>query len=398
MRFKMAPDVFQLHHNLNPIFETLKAFKKRRDYEASDVYRSHGAEIRRIEAGVEWSNTRDAAKPGEVVRVAAWNVERGRSFEGLVDRFHNDPALSKADVLLLSETDIGMGRSGNRNVPADLAEALNMNYCYANSFLVLAKGDAGEQDHAAANTLSLHGVSILSRFKMVSYDTVPLPRVRDAFYSKEKRLGQRRALACTVRIGSKEYDFCVLHLEVHSSPKQRALQMASALRMLSRSESVGRLVGGDLNTSTYNLASKLKLAGNLLYKFLFVGFEGTIGHYMTPERLFEKPLFDTFTAWGFDYRNYNDMNAGTLYFDVNDQVMHMKSNRFVPGFSLKWLRKKLEPWNGCVPLRLDWLAGQGLTPVKNADGVYGPPRVIDRPLWQGKPVSDHNPIIADLRL
>lgn len=398
MRSEINPDVFRLHHDLNPIFDSLKAFRHRRDYERSDLFRDFGEEIRRIEEGVEWKNTRDAALNGNVIRVAAWNVERGKNLDGIIDRFLNDPVLSKADILLLSETDIGMGRSGNRNVPLELADALGMNYCFANSFLVLAKGDAGEQGHEAENSLSLHGVSILSRFKFMVYDTVPLPGTRDAFYSKEKRLGQRRALGCTVRIGSKAFDFCVLHLEVHSSPRQRAEQMAAALKMLSASTSDGKLVGGDLNTSTYNLASKFRLAGNLLYKFLFVGFKGTIGHYMTPERLFEKPLFETFAKYGFDYRDYNDLNAGTLYFDVNDQVMLMKSNRFVPDFSLRWLGRKLEPWNGCVPLRLDWLAGRGLAPLGHEEGVYGPPRVIDRPLWQGEPISDHNPIVVDLKV
>lgn len=53
-------------------------------------------------------------------------------------------------------------------------------------------------------------------------------------------------------------------------------------------------------------------------------------------------------------------------------------------------QEKLQPWNGEVPLRLDWIAGKGFEPEN--------PGVVEKPMWQGKRVSDHNPIIVDIKL
>src|ERR1039458_3016861 len=59
-------------------------------------------------------------------RFVAWNVERGAQFEGQVEVLRTHPFLREADVLLLTETDAGMVRSGNRNVARDVARALGM--------------------------------------------------------------------------------------------------------------------------------------------------------------------------------------------------------------------------------------------------------------------------------
>jgi hypothetical protein len=58
----------------------------------------------------------------------------------------------------------------------------------------------------------------------------------------------------------------------------------------------------------------------------------------------------------------------------------------------------LAPWEGCAPLRLDWLAGKNFTVLQEPKGIYGPPQVIDKLCWNGKPVSDHNPLVVDLMI
>lgn len=379
-----------VNHNLNHTFDEIKSFRTRAAFEGSELYRKHGSELEAVSRAVEWDNTFSREAPHEKIRAASWNIERGTCLEGLIETFRNDAVLRGADVLLLTETDVGMGRSGNRNVPREMALALEFNYCFAASYLVLAKGDLGEQGHDIENTLSLHGTAILSRFPIEAFQVVDLYRVKDAFYSSERRLGDRRGLICRIRAGKKTIDFAAVHLELKSSPKQRAMQMASLLEALKEAGAAGSLLGGDLNVSTYNLKNAAGLVRNLLYKLFFVGFRGTIENYMIPEKIFEKELFEQFERFGYDYRNFNDSDTGTLYYDVNNMITSEKTLQYVPGWAVRWLQKKLEPWGGEVPLRLDWIAGKGLVPSG--------PGVIEKPLYEGKRISDHNPLYVDVTL
>src|SRR5258706_4846688 len=58
------------------------------------------------------------------LRVAQWNIEKGREFDRILRLLREHPALAAADVLLLNEADYGMARSGNRHVAGALAAAL----------------------------------------------------------------------------------------------------------------------------------------------------------------------------------------------------------------------------------------------------------------------------------
>ena len=398
MKKTLKEPKFLLSHNLNHLFDDIKAIKTVDEYENSALYKEHGAEINRVVDGVEWDNTLRESKPKDTIRVVSWNIERGAHLKGVIEYRKSNEILSRADIILLTETDIGMGRSGNHNVPKEIATALKMNYCYANSYIVFSKGDIGEQEHDLENTLSLHGTTIVSKYPIQSCRVEPLPTFRDAFYSPEKRLGKRRVLICTIEIGNKLYDFAALHIDHRTSFIQRAEQMQAALLALDESDGVAKLIGGDLNTSTYNLKSKLGLARNLLYKAIVMGFNKAVGHYMTPEKFFEKPLFEVLNKSGYDYKKYNDVTTGTMYFDVNDLLTVKKSTQMIPNFVLRWMRRKLRPWNGEIPLRNDWLAGKGFDVVYSNNGVYGPPQIIEKPVWDNRQISDHNPLIVDLKL
>ena len=91
---------------------------------------------------------------------------------------------------------------------------------------------------------------------------------------------------------------------------------------------------------------------------------------------------------GFDYESYNDRSKGTIYFDVNDLLHNEKAKKFVPAFLLRELERRLRPWNGVVPLKIDWLAGKG-GKVTNA-------QTIEKPQKNGILLSDHNLIYIDL--
>ena len=290
---------FDLTHTLLPIYNDLKVFPTLKALKQSPLYAQHGPEIERVSNGVAWQN--HVHDPGlrDAIRVVVWNIERGLCLDGILHVLQTNNVLNQADILLITETDIGMGRSGNRNVPLELAEALNLNYCFANSFLSLEKGDVGEQDHALPNTLALPGITILSRFKIDASQVLSLPPAKDLFTDLEKRLGTRKALICRIAINNQPYDFAVIHLELASTSRQRAGQMEPLLQALQTSNAKAQLIGGDWNTTTYNLVNKRGLAKNLLHKAIRVQFSGAIAHYMTPERIFERPLFDLLKTHGY---------------------------------------------------------------------------------------------------
>lgn len=398
MEFFLQESEFKLEHRLNPLFNKIKSYKTRRQYEKSQIYKDYGEEIRRVESGLEWRNDITAADDRKFVRVVAWNVERGRNLTGILQFLKTDERLLRADIFLLTETDIGMGRSGNYNIPREIAAAMGMNYCFANSFIVLSKGDEGEQDHNLENTLSLHGTAILSKFPIVSCQNPLLYPVRDHFPRFEKRLGQRRGLICKIRINDQLYDFSAAHLDLKSSPRQRARQVQSILAAMSRSRATAQLFGGDLNTHTYNLRNNFCAILSLAYKILFLGTAATISHYLSPEKIFEKPVFDMFKRYGFAFKPYNDCSKGTLLYDIEETTFKLKTQSYFPERFFNGLKNKLKPWRDGIPLRLDWFAGKGFEVVSEPAGSYGPPRTIEPAYREGKRISDHNPIIVDLKL
>lgn len=390
--------VRDITHQLAPHFEAIKRYPSFKTLRASALYEKLGGEIKRVANGIAWRNTVHASDAPEHIRVTAWNIERGLKLDGIIHLLKTHPVLSKTDILLITEADIGMGRSDNRNIPFELADALHMNVVFANSFLALEKGDLGEQHHDAPNTLALHGICILSRFRIPSCKIVSLPNFKDLFNDIEKRFGSRKGLICTIPIGHHTFDIAVAHIELSTTAAQRGQQMDILLQALSQSTADAILLGGDFNTTTYNLLNKRRLFAHLCYK-AFWGVPRVVRHYMTPEKHFEKPIFDAIRRHGFDIAPYNDRQAGTLYYDINDPKIEAKIRHYrIPAFVLRWLRRKLEPWHGRVPLRLDWFTGKHCRVVSQPQGLYAPPQVVDTPLWNHAPVSDHSPIVVDLDL
>ena len=178
------------------------------------------------------------------------------------------------------------------------------------------------------------------------------------------------------------------HLDSNASPAGRARQLEAIVAAGERMAGGGGalVVGGDLNTTTYDLAGPLALARNLLHKLVVTGFDETIRQYMTPERRYERPVFEVLRAHGLAVDGFNDRASGTLHFDINDEYARQKTRRLVGGALTRLLRRKLSPWNGRVPARLDWFAGRAVTPVAAAT-------IDPRPA-----ASDHAAIVVDLQL
>jgi len=398
-----------LTHELNRHIPELRAIRSRRALERSSLFARIGDEVERVTRGMEYGSgsRREAASAPGFLRVAAWNIERGRQLDSIVTYAAEHPLLRRADVLLVPEVDIGMARSGNRNVAAELAAALGFDYVFGNSYLCLDGGNSTDwegKDQRQPNSLGLHGNAILSRFPINRAENVSLPITKDKFHSSEKRLGHKKALWAELETPFGALPVAVVHLDSGASPAQRGLQMkALVARLEERGLGQRALVGGDFNTTTYDIKNPFRMVWNLLLKYARGGFPHALYHYAYPQKLYERPVFDALDRLGLDYgADFNEPGAGTSRYEVEDPHAQAKVLEYMPRFILQYLRRKLRPWNGVAPFKLDWFAASGLRGLGAGEATDGDgtasiaPTVIERPSLGDTRLSDHDIILADV--
>ena len=281
-------------------------------------------------------------------RVAAWNAERLKQIEASAALIRQ----AQADVVLLSEVDVGMARSRNRHAAADLADALGMGFIYGVEFVELGLGDKCETRwHAGeANAVGFHGNAILSRFRLADPVLVRLDEGGLWFgpggAPDQRRLGGRMALAARLADTPLPVWIAVAHLENRSDPAIRAAQMRRLLAVLDeRAPGAACVLGGDLNTLALPRGDAL------------------------PERILDdpsatEPLFAEMRGAGFDWRRAN--------------TRHVTSRTRPDG-------EPKPPFT-----RIDWLFARGLAV---ADPATLP--ALDR---EGLAISDHDLIGVEVGL
>ena len=111
---------------LAPFLNDLARFESTKELERSTLYRQLKPDIESALSHV-WHGESALHVPieSDTVRAVAWNIERGIRLERVIQSLQEHPALANADVLLLSELDWGMARTGNRFVARELAQELN---------------------------------------------------------------------------------------------------------------------------------------------------------------------------------------------------------------------------------------------------------------------------------
>lgn len=385
-----------LTHELTPFFSEISKFKKRKGFEESQIFAKLKTQISEVVNGLEWDNSISKnCEAKEKIRLVAWNIERGKNLDGVIWALQNEPTLAKADVLLLSEVDNGMGRSGNKNVMREIALALNMNYCFANSYLVLSKGTHGETSHKIPNSLGFHGSAILSKFKITHCENAFLPILKDKFSSSEKRLGSKKSCVAKIQVGEKNLGLGVAHLDSGASPKQRAEQLQGILESLERTKAEIQIVGGDFNTTTWDLRNPFFTVKEVLHKGFVVGIDETVENYLIPYERFEKPIFEKLEEFGFNFKDSNDLKNGTLFFDVSDEVVGKKALELIPNFILEYARKRLAKWNGKIPMKLDWFALKN-NPQDFSKIIFK--EIVKLQNFNGIRISDHLPIVLELNI
>ncbi len=372
-------------HELACHYAELRAVKDRRALEGSALWQRIRAEVERVTSAVERGDADTEPRRGRQVRAAAWNIQRGVRFDAILGALRDDPVLRQADLVLLSEIDCGLGRSGNRNVPRELAEALGASYVFAPSYLTL-QDDWGENRAGAPNTTALAGTAVLSRLPIRRAENVDMPALRDKFSSSERRLGNKRALLIEVDTAAGPLLVGACHLDSNASPRQRAQQLRALLdRMPGDAPAI---VGGDFNSSTHDLSSVFATLGDFLRKLFTAGVRRSVEGYMSPAAFGERPIFDLLAARGFTVGGFNDPARPTYRYDFNDPYALQKVRRTggPPLVALiRWMSRR---WNHCLPARLDWFAGRCARAISAT--------VVEPRLDDGRPVSDHAAVVCDL--
>ncbi|MDT5295833.1 MAG: hypothetical protein QOJ76_2713 [Acidobacteriota bacterium] len=405
---RKSPATSTLAHRLRPHFPELARFHSTQALEASPLYARLRAEAERVLNGVECGECasplhREAAgtadtmrAPADTIRATAWNIERGTQLDEIIRVLREHPLLSGSDVLLLTELDYGMARSGNRHVTRELATALGMSYAFAPCYINLSKGSGLESGAEGENAEALHGNAVLSRWPILRAFSIALPNGKDKMKGREKRLGSQRAVVCDVEHPSAgAFRAVSLHLDAHSSQRHRRRQMHVVLDFLERLEpSLPVIVGGDWNTSTYD-SSRAVYAIAGFFRRVLMGVGHVIeNHYLRPERWFERGLFGELERRGFLFRELNEPGAGTLHYDVADLAANTNMGEWVPRWCFWWIEWALREQGGRCSLKLDWFAGSRIAP-----DAREPPRVVGNLRGRGGEVlSDHDPIVLDFVL
>ena len=383
-----------MDHPLTPFFPDLSKFKSTRAMKSSFLYSDLRSEIKRVlETIVVKHLSRTITSTSQFIRVTAWNIERGLKLEGLLNTLRNHPILRKSDVLLLTELDWGMARTGNRLVAQEIAKSLGLNFAFSPCYIALDKGSGLEHLTPGTNMQALHGNAVFSKFPISEVQTISLPNGKDLMRGKEKRLGCQRAILATINHPSGSFKAVTLHLDAHSSQKHRWRQMKLVLNHLNQHYStLPVLIGGDWNTSTYN--SRRAFYAILGYtRRVAMGVQNVIkNHYPYPDRWFERHLFRELRKHGYKYNELNDPGVCTLHYNVEDLPANHRMADWIPNWCFWFIKRALQSNNGKCSMKLDWFAGKGLSVYPRHS-----PRVI-QDVHQEEVLSDHDPIVLDFQL
>jgi endonuclease/exonuclease/phosphatase family metal-dependent hydrolase len=323
---------------------------------------------------------REPGPPADPERVRAlhWNIEHGNRYEQIEKALAAHPQLEHSDLLLLNEVDLGMARSGNRDIAGALAAALGLHGVWVPQFIETTTGR--DDDRASAtgrdNREALFGIAILSRWPIGDVRVVPLLGPETLRFEREGMYGRQVALIAAIERPGAPFVATVVHLDVHRTRADRAGQMRDVLAAL-RGETRPVILGGDFNTHTFDRGPWWSpIAGALALVQPTKGLEQRL---LWPDQgPWHEPLFDDLREANFAWQRYVDRRP-TLQL----RLARVHEARAIPGEGLAapllgWMERRAR-------LKLDWFAGRGWRDGRGATvrGVDGPGQA-----------SDHAPIVA----
>ncbi len=335
---------------------------------------------------------------GAFLRIAQWNIEKGKHFDAVLERLRTDEILRWADVIVLNEADCGMIRSQNRHVAKALAQELGMHMVFAPAHFELTKGTADELNLEGENSESLQGNAILSRYPVLETCVVPLPATFEAYECHEKRFGRRNCLWARIRLQRSSLWVGSVHLELRNTPQCRARQMRYVMEHLPGGGSGAYILGGDLNTNTFGRGTAWRTMKSVV-RLVFGPSWKVKKTLLCPERGSE-PLFNVLRRYGFAWEGFNS-NEET----ARSPIDSLEEALVLPKFLLRLIKARLDPYKGFLCFKLDWIVGKNLLPLGRAERIdidTGKASLVasrvDGDNSSTVRASDHLPIYADLDL
>lgn len=371
-----------------PRLEALARCRSTAGLERHPDYRAIAASVAQTLATPHVADFRRQPAPSRArYRFLAWNIERGAQFDAQLEAFRSHPYLSACDVLLITEADAGMARSGNRMVAQELARELGMAQVFAPCYIALGKGSGVERNVDGRNRFGLHGNAILSRYPLREIRLIPLDNGVDKMAHREQRLGRQAAVAAAIDFPNLTLQAVSVHLDAQSTQCHRRDQMRTVLDATDPNLPV--ILGGDWNTSTYDSSHASRAILGFARRVL-MGVDHVIrNHYLHPERWFERGLFRLLAGRGFEYERSNRLGEHTICYDVCDPRATGSLRDWIPEWCFAFIHWALRNHGGRCPMKLDWFATRGLR-------VEHP--VVIHDLREGRDValSDHDAIGIDI--
>jgi endonuclease/exonuclease/phosphatase family metal-dependent hydrolase len=316
------------------------------------------------------------------LRAVHWNIEHGNRYEPIAAALATHPDLRDADLVFLNEADVGMARSGNRDVATDLGATLGFHSAWAPLFLETTSGRDDDPASAAGrgNEEALFGLGLLSRFPIGGLRVIELPSPRHQHFDIQRMYGRHIALAAEIERPGAPFVAVSTHLEVQRTRDHRAVQ-ARVLMESFRDERRPIALAGDFNSHTFDRGLWHSPLSGALALVLWPG--GALARRLSrPDRgPVREPLFEELRRAGFEWEPYNDATPTLqLRFERLEEVHALPAPlRAVARRVLDWAERRGR-------LRLDWFAGRGWRGGSGfaVAGLDGPGRA-----------SDHAPLVAE---
>ncbi|MGA9774093.1 MAG: endonuclease/exonuclease/phosphatase family protein [Blastocatellia bacterium] len=388
------------HH----LVKELQRFATIDELRRTDFFLTHRAELKRLFDEPKIYESPDARpRLRSFLRVVEWNIERGTRLDGIVEILNKHLVLGFADLLLLNELDDGMLRSGNRNIALELSRALSAHAVYGVEYLEMTKGTGEELNLAGENLSALHGNAILTRYGFSNPQIVRLPRCENNFESAEKRLGGRIGILLDLELDRASFTVATAHLDVVNTPRCRARQLRAMLcaidaRLKDQQNADGRVIlGGDFNTHTFARGNRWRVMKNTA---LILGSNrNKLARRLAYPEGKERAIVEL-ARFGYETAALNDRRA-----TARSMISNLEDSRGLPSPVRKWVNRRIGPGGLSLELRLDWLAARGLRALKAGEMLDAETGVtsVDAQTFNnlthdGRPLSDHDPIVVDLAL
>jgi endonuclease/exonuclease/phosphatase family metal-dependent hydrolase len=183
------------------------------------------------------------------MRIVTWNIDHGSRLDTVAQELEKDPAA----LYLFQEVDWNAERSGQKDVAAELAKRLHLNFAYGIEFEELSqeRGHPAYIGQATLTRLPMRRARVL-RFKKQSTFWRPHAWLPSSLPLMQRRLGSRIALVTDLEFAGHLLVVYNPHLESRSAGPIQMAQLDEMLADLAQYPTgTPAIIGGDLNTKYF---------------------------------------------------------------------------------------------------------------------------------------------------